>query len=179
MKTRLLLLSVFLVCLPSFADGSKNKTGIEVQKLQHKGNNDAGYTIGLRNMTYLGSVTASNIYIGYAMNAGSSQGGRIDRDNIAYGGLLLGVDGANTGVVSYDLGTLVGYGYGSVEKEDFSGHSIAIQPTLSLGLILRSGYRASFSAGYLFMPSAPNLSTFTFGIRIERKSISSARSTPD
>lgn len=163
----------------STAQGTKTKWGLEAQKLQNRGDNDAGFTLGVRHSMYLGDALKNNLYVGYNLNVGSAKGGRINDDNITYGGLLLGADGASMQTVTYDLSTMVGYAYGSAASRELTGHSIALQPTLSVGLMLREGYRASFAAGYLYMPSAPEFSTLTFGIRIERKSVASPQGSLD
>jgi hypothetical protein len=166
-------LSLSLILLPTFAlaQGAEGKFSLMVQKLQNRGQNDAGYTVGMRNSSYF---TDSKFYYGLEANMGTSTGKRFESDHIAYGGLAFGTDGVLQGAVTYDLSTLLGYGFGSVTN-GISAHSAVIQPTLSLGLLLHSGYRASFAAGYMYMPGAQGFSTFTFGIRIEHK----ARYSPD
>lgn len=173
MKSFQFLINAFvlsLILIPNLvlAQGTQGKFSLMVQKLQNRGQNDAGYTLGMRSSRYFNN---SKFYYGLEANLGTATGRRLESDHIAYGGLALGTDGVIQGAITYDLSTLVGYGFGSVTN-GLSAHSATIQPTLSLGLLLHSGYRASFAAGYMFMPSAPGYSTFTFGIRIESKYIS-------
>lgn len=163
-------LSLGFILLPAIAmaQGTEGKFSLMVQKLQNRGQNDAGYTLGMRNSRYFNN---SKFYIGLEANLGTATGKRFESDHLAYGGLALGTDGVIQGAITWDLSTLVGYGFGAVTNGP-SAHSAVIQPTLSLGLLLHSGYRASFSAGYMVMPSASGFSTFTFGIRIENRFIS-------
>lgn len=159
-------ISLFLFSPAAQGETGRSKGFLQVQKLQNRGNEDAGYLIGFRSASYLAK---SDMYWGYELHAGSASGRRLEDDHLTYGGLAFGTDGVAGGTITYDLSTAVGYGFGSIGSLAYQGHSAAIHPTLSLGLVLQNGYRASFSAGYLYLPSASPFSTFTFGIRIERK----------
>lgn len=145
----------------------QGKSGLEVQSFGDGPTISRGMMLGFRSSRY---IQRSQVSLGLEALAGSSHGGRLDQDNLTYGGITLGYDGTFATIFNYDLSMLVGYGYGRVDSLGIGGVSFTAQPTLALGLTLIEGYRASFAVGYLYMPSTSGFSHFTFGIRLEQKS---------
>lgn len=154
-------------------DYERDRYGIEFQQFKG-GNSDSGTQggmIGIRDSAYL--MDWKKLHLGAAVYFGTPHGGDLSRDNLLYGGLIAGVDTTVSRIFELSLDALIGYGYGNSNISQIAGQSVAIQPTASAGFVLVRGWRASFSMGYLSMPSANGFSGQTFGIRLERKTESS------
>ncbi len=147
-------------------DFSRSKSGLEISSFRGGNSITQGFMLGGRSVRYF---PGTRVNFGVQFDAGSSHGGALDRDNLAYGGLSLGYDGTLAQVFTYDLSVLWGYGFGRVDAIGLSGHSMTLLPAVGLGLKMVGGYRATFFAGYLYVPSASGFSNFTFGVRLEQK----------
>ncbi len=165
-----LVISVFaMVSSTSQADdifGDRSKWGISADRLQNGNSGEYGVLLGFRDVGYFQNSPA---YLGLEAHSGTDRGGTIGQDNLTYAGLSIGFDGNYFRTISYDFNCLLGYGFGNVGRYLQSGQSVTIQPQVALGLIMISGYRASFTASHLFMPAANGFSTWMFGIRLDRK----------
>lgn len=158
--------------------GQKSRWGLDVARLQNGTSGEYGTMIGFRHLAYF-PQGQNSVYAGYEIHTGSAKSGSLGEDNLTYGGLSLGFDGAYFRAITYDFGMVIGYGFGNVARYQISGSSLTFQPQVSFGLMMLAGYRASFSVGYLFMPGAKDFSTWVFGIRLDRKLMSSSTTAAD
>ena len=136
-------------------------------------NDNLGDMLGFRTGIYPGN---SDFSLGVEGYAGASKTAQISsRNYVYYGGLTLGFDKKIGSAFYYELGLLAGYGEASL-GERASGKSSVLEPTIAIGFILGGGWRLGFRGGYIHAPSANGVSGFNFGLRLERKSLTTSRS---
>lgn len=166
-KRLLVVFALISAFSSSYADsfGDRSKWGLSVDRLQNGNSGEYGILLGFKQAGYFSN---SNVYAGYEIHAGTDRGQSPGQDNLTYGGINLGFDGSYYKAISYDFGMLVGYGFGNIARYAVSSQGAALQPSVSMGLVLINGFRASFSASYLYMPGTP-FSTPVYGIRLEHK----------
>lgn len=163
-----LLVSFFFISTTAQAETpTKGKGGVQMQSFGANGKITSGMMFGLRTQRY---IERSQLNLGLEFMAGSPRGGRLDRDNLTYGGITMGYDGTFGTIFSYDFSCFGGYGFGRIDELGMAGSSFTVQPTVGVGLTLIDGYRATFAVGYLYMPAANGFNAFTFGVRLEQKS---------
>ena len=101
------------------------------------------------------------LYMGGAGYGGARYGER--RGGMGYGGVIVGASSSFAGPAFFDARLLVGGGGGSVEGQGFG--SMALEPSLGLGVVLPNATKLSLTGGYLYMPNASDLSGATVGLR--------------
>lgn len=101
------------------------------------------------------------LYMGGAGYGGARYGAR--RGGMGYGGAIVGASSTFAGSAFYDARLLVGGGGGAVEGNGMG--SFALEPSLGVGVALPNASKLSLTAGYLYMPSASDLSGATVGLR--------------
>ena len=165
---RIYLLCLALLCGVSRADSDKHKSGLEVESFGGNGYITNGFMLGLRSLHYFDA--APHVNYGYEVVAGSARGERLDIDNLTYGGLCANYESSIGKVLFYEVGAMLGFGFGREDALGFAGHSVVIKPEIALGLSMIEGYRASFGVGYLMMPEVTGFNALSFTVRLEHVS---------
>lgn len=124
------------------------------------------YTPGTGTVTYLfggGGVEymTDHLYLG-----GAGFGGTSGTGGMGYGGFVAGIEGTLAEDHYYDMRLLLGGGGSG------AGGSLAFEPEVSYSRRFGEGYRGAVTLGYLYMPTTPNHSGVTLGLRLDFKTLS-------
>ena len=172
-----------VICLLAFAIGSiskaesegegQSKWGFDLEAYNIHQGGYGGLAGGFRSLNYFGH---SRINWGYQVFVGSSQGilSVSNTDHLYTGGLSLGTDGLITKNTTYELNFVTGYGDGNVSAQSLSVRGMFISPEVGAGFLLGYGWRTTLNIGYLYFPQGPGFSGLTIGIRIDRKTLTTA-----
>ena len=110
-----------------------------------------------------------NLYLGGAGYGGAFASGGTVSGGLGYGGMMLGMEHKFGSASVLDLSLLAGGGGGSVAQGGVG--SIALEPSISLSRLFGGGVRGTVSAGYLYMPTANELSGATVGLSLAFKTL--------
>jgi hypothetical protein len=166
----LIIASELLFSAQSFGvTDSVEKIGVGAKGFSAKSSGELGWGMKLRYNRY---IDDTGLHWGIAGSYGSPSGGALSQDSIAYYGPSLGVDIAMTDAPIIEIDALTGIANGKLDGEKF-GPTFFVEPTLSLALVIGSGWRVAFAGGYYFASAKEKLTGAQFGIRLERKTKSS------
>lgn len=101
------------------------------------------------------------LYMGGAGYGGARYGER--RGGLGYGGAIVGASRKFAASAFYDARLLVGGGGGSVDGNSMG--SMALEPSLGIGIVLPGESKLSLTGGYLYAPNASDMSGATVGLR--------------
>lgn len=148
-----LLLIIMTLCSIAVAE---TRSGVELQGFSDPYSFVRGGMLGVHSAAYL---TETNAYAGFSMMMGSANGGRLESDNLALSGGVIGYDTTFSRIFHVEAQALAGYGFGSF------GKGVVVQPSVGAGFVMVNGWRAVFSIGY--MAGGPG--GWTFGFKLDRK----------
>ena len=177
MKTLLgLFIGIAVVfCQLSFADLELKRRFDFDSKLIRLGAGGTGWVLGFTYDNYIPNLPISYGIAGYF---GSPTGENVQGDNLAVIGVPVTVDGHLSERLIYSLGGMPGYAQGNLSGGTrMTG--VILEQSISVGFVLGGGWRVALQPGYLYCFNDSNFSGFTYGIRIERKTLQTIRGRDD
>lgn len=125
-----------------------------------------GMLIGGRGVGYM----SNSFYLGGAGYGGTLTRSGQTQNNLAYGGMVAGVEQKWHASWGYDASLLVGMGASGTSEHD-AKPSMVLEPRVSLSNFFGSGVRTALSVGYLYFPNANWMSGPSLGLRVEFKTL--------
>ncbi len=168
---RKLLFAAITLCafaVPAKAElAARSKIGFDIQGYKTNFYSNFGWLAGLRYAKFLGD---SQVYVGLAGYYGTPQGNGISDEYVTVGGITMGYEHSFSRRFLGEMSLNLGYGEGKIRPIGIENQSFfVVEPGLAAGFRLGEGWKLLFSAHYLHMNHAKDLSGFSCGFRFEFK----------
>jgi hypothetical protein len=175
-----LSLAMLMLAQPASAKVRRDLSGLELQLLDQSMGQGGPEFKALYNTQDQFGMLVGGRGVGYMSNAfylgAAGYGGTLSRlgqteSNLAYAGMVAGLEQKFLPGWGYDVSLLVGGAATGTSDADFKS-SMVLEPRASLSSYFGGGVRTALSAGYLYFPNANWLSGPTLGLRVEFKTLS-------
>jgi hypothetical protein len=157
----------------------RSKLGFDLKALKTNQDREMGWLGGIRAARFFGT---SNVFMGVTGFFGAPTGDGVDEQYMAYGGLLVGMDGRMSRTFTFEVSFASGIGEGKFKARDpmvYEKSHFVFEPSASVGVGLDGGWRLSFAVSYLHLPDANHFSGPTMGLRFEHRSSTAIREIND
>jgi hypothetical protein len=175
-----LSLAMLMLAQPASAKVRRDLSGMDLQLLDQSMGQGGPEFKALYNTQDQFGMLVGGRGVGYMSNAfylgGAGYGGTLSRlghteSNLAYAGVVAGLEKKFLPGWGYDVSLMVGGGATGTSESDIKS-TMVLEPRASLSSYFGGGVRTALSAGYLYFPNANWLSGPTLGLRVEFKTLS-------